>query len=63
MELGPYFCPAPLDHPDVLLRRRYLRLYLFPLHAWLFLTRALSFARYQVVMTTMTQHLFITMPW
>lgn len=30
MELGPYFCPAPLDHPDVLLRRRYLRLYLFP---------------------------------
>lgn len=30
MELGPYFCPAPLDHLDALLRRRYLRLYLSP---------------------------------
>jgi len=28
MELGPYFCSASLDHPNALLRRRYLWLYL-----------------------------------
>lgn len=43
MELGPYyilyFCTAPLDHPDVLLRRRYLRLYLSPARMVVLYTR------------------------
>lgn len=39
MELGLYFCPAPLDHPDVLLRRRYLRLYLSPARMVVLYTR------------------------
>lgn len=39
MELGPYFYPTPLDHPDVLLRRRYLRLYLSPARMVVLYTR------------------------
>lgn len=39
MELGPYFCRATLDHSDVLLRRRYLRLYLSPARMVVLYTR------------------------
>lgn len=39
MELEPYFCPAPLDHPDALLRRRYLQFYLSPARMVVLYTR------------------------
>lgn len=39
MELELYFCPAPLDHPDALLRRRYLQLYLSPARMVVLYTR------------------------
>lgn len=46
MGLGPR--PTPLDHPDALLRRRYLRPYLSPARSYP-LHEALSSARYRVM--------------
>lgn len=62
MELGSHSCSAPLDHPDALLRRRYLRPYLSPASTVVLYTRV-KFRPLKVIMATTTRHLFIIPPW
>lgn len=62
MELGPHSCPAPLDHPDALLRRRYLGPYLSLARVRVLYSRGKFRPLLQVIMATTTRHLFIARP-